>query len=152
MWWQAAAKVGQAFVQGQVNKASARNTEKLLNKQADSILKQADSLLYADRLNRTSKSIESEEVKSQQVTAFASSGVDISSGSVNSAINDTEANSLKNKFLMKMDADLRAETLREEALNLREQGAQGVRNAKRAAFFGIVNAGVNAAASSGGAS
>ena len=120
-WWMAAATVASTIAQNEADRQAGRAASKSLRASAKDKLRAADSTLYASTINRSLAEIRGRETQSSQVAAYASNGVDISSGSVYSTLANTESQILRNDFLSKFKATAEADLLRAEAGQLEDQ-------------------------------
>ena len=129
-WWMAAAAVGSALLQNEAERQSARATRQSLDKSSKDKLRAADSLLYANTINRSLMEIRGQETQASQVAAYASNCVDISSGSAYSTLASTESQMLRNDFLSKFKAEAEADLMKAEAEQMRQQGRMAEKQAK----------------------
>lgn len=149
-WWLAAAAIGSAIIGNDADQKASRAQRKSLRQSEKDKLRAADSLLYASSINRTLSQIEGRQVQASQLSSFASSGVDITSGSVVSTLASTESQILRNDFLAKHKAQADADLLIAEAEQLSIQQDLIDSNSNNRQFQNIIGAGINAATQFGG--
>ena len=145
-WWVAAAAVVSAVAKNDADQKAARAQRKSFDRAAKDKLKAADSVLYASLINRSLAETRGRQVQASQVAAFASSGVDITSGSVISTLAATESQMLRNDFLSKHKAQADADLIKAGAGQLGEQSRLAEINSQNRQFQNIIGAGMQAAA------
>lgn len=144
-WWMAAAAVGQAWAKSEADKKSAKARGKYLDQAARDKIKAADSLLYASVINRSLAESRGRETQSAQIASYASSGVDISSGSALDTLANTQTQILRNDFLTKYKAEAEADLLRSQGQQYQEEASLAKKNAKNRDLQNIVQGGLQAA-------
>ena len=143
-WWIAAAAVGSALIKNDADQKSTRAQQKGLNQAARDKIKAADSLIYANTINRSLAEIRGRQTQASQITAFASSGVDISSGSVISTLASTDTQMLKNDFLSKFKAQADADLLIAQGNQYKSQAKQAGKNSQNRQLQNLIGAGISA--------
>ena len=144
-WWMAVAAVGSALAKNDADQKATRAQRRSLDQSAKDKLKAADSLIYASNINRTLAMNRGKQVQASQVTAFASSGVDITSGSVLSTLAATETQILRNDFLSKHKADAEADLLRSQGEQFALQSKMAGRNSQARQTQNLITGGLSAA-------
>ena len=144
-WWMAAAAVGSALLQNDADQKASRAQRKSLEQSARDKIKAADSVLYANVINRSLADIRGRQTQSSQVASYASSGVDISSGSVISTLAATETQMLRNDFLSKTRAQADADLILAQAGQLEQQSKLVGQNSKNRQFQNLITGGLQAA-------
>lgn len=144
-WWVAAAAVVGAVAKNDADQKASRAARKAGDRAMQDKLKAADSLLYASVINRSLDEASGRETQSAQIAAFASSGVDITSGSVVSTLAASESQMLRNDFLSKHKAEAQADLIRAGAAQIGEQQKLAEKNLQARQTQNIIGAGMTAA-------
>lgn len=91
--------------------SAAKARAKARKRQAALQRKQAAKLLEQNLVNRFQAARDAEEFKATQITGFASSGVDVTSGSALQVLADTEAKVIFNDFVSHNEAKYKAQNI-----------------------------------------
>lgn len=106
-----------AYSGSQARKAQARAAKR----QAAQREKQAKRMLDQNEVNRFLIGVQGEEAAASQLTGFAKSGVDITSGSALQVLADTQAQVITNQYLSAEEAKFNADQIRAEGQALKSQ-------------------------------
>jgi len=143
-WWIAAAYVASAVAKNDADQKATRAQGKALDQAAKDKIKAADSLIYANTINRSLAEARGRQVQSSQIAAYASSGVDISSGSVISTVSATDTQMLRNDYLSKFKAQADADLLIAQGDQYKQQAKAAKQNSQARQTQNLIGAGLSA--------